>query len=113
MPGSQPSWQHQPCPAWCIREHDEDDIPLDRYHQAEPSRLPVLMSDHPEEPRLSTFAPVELTIRVGRYVDEMVGWVAIEPVELAAPRMVLTAESAHRLAKQVQDQLRQQAAADE
>jgi hypothetical protein len=112
MPGPQPSWQREPCPAWCAREHDEDDIPLDRYHQGEPSLLPVLMSDHPEEPRTDTFAPVDLTIRVGRYVDEIVDWVTIEPVTPAA-RMVLTTESAHRLAQRIQEQLGQHEAAEE
>lgn len=113
MPGPQPSWQREPCPPWCIREHDEDDIPLDRYHQGEPSLLPVLMSDHPEEPRGDTFAPVDLTIRVGRYVTEVVDWVAIEPVALSVARMVLTAESAERLAQLIRDRLSKPEVTDE
>jgi hypothetical protein len=112
MPGPQPSWQREPCPAWCVREHDEDDIPLDRYHQSEPSVLPVLASERPEEPHGNRFAPVDLTIRIGRYVGEVVDWVAIEPIALSAPRVVLTAESAHRLAQRVEEQL-ERAVADE
>lgn len=93
----QPPWQREPCPSWCVREHAEDDIALDRYHQGEPSSVTVLMSTGPEEPRGATFAPVELTLRLARYVDEVVEWVAIEPVRPFEPRMVLTAESARRL----------------
>jgi hypothetical protein len=101
MPRPQPSWQREPCPPWCIREHDEHDIPLDRYHQGEPSVLPVLISTGPEEPRVATFEPVDLTLRVGRYAGEVVDWVAIEPVDLTVPRMVLAAESADRLAQRL------------
>lgn len=110
MSSPEPSWQREPCPPWCVREHDEDDIPLDRYHQSAPSLLPILMSGYPEEPRSSTFVPAELTVRVGRYSTEVVEWVAIEPVALSAPRLVLTAESAYRLAQQVKEQLEDAAA---
>lgn len=101
MPGPQPSWQQEPCPPWCVREHDEDDIALDRYHQGEPSVLPVLISTGPEEPRSATFESVDLTIRVGRYAGDLSDWVAIEPVQLTAPRMVLAAESADRLVQRL------------
>jgi len=102
MPGPQPSWQHEPCPSWCVREHDEDDLALDRYHQGEPSTLSVTMSTKPEEPREGTFTAVDLMIRVGRYAGESVDWVAIEP---AMPRMTLTAGSARRLAQRLTAQL--------
>jgi len=108
MPGPQPSWQVEPCPPWCVREHDEDDIALDRYHQGEPSRLQVSMSTTPEEPREATFATVALTLRTGRYVGESVDWIAIEPV---APRMTLTAESARRLGQRLAQQLAQHSSA--
>lgn len=105
MPGPQPSWQREPCPPWCIREHGEDDIALDRYHQGEPVPVPAVLSADPAEPRAATFTAVDLTLRTGQYVGEVVDWVAIEPAAQAAPRIVLTAESAHRLARRVAELL--------
>ena len=102
MPGPQPSWQAEPCPPWCDREHDEDDIALDHYHQGEATTLPVLMSTAPEEPRAATFAPVDLVIRVGQYAGEGVDWIAIESTRT---RMTLTVDSARRLAERLTEQL--------
>lgn len=107
-----PTWQREPCPRWCIRDHDKDDIALDRYHQGSATTIPVLMSIEPEEPRSATYVPVDLAIRVGRYAGELIDWVAIEPVK-PAPRLVLTAESAERLAQQVTAQLAEHAALDQ
>jgi hypothetical protein len=67
--------------------------------------VPVLSSTHPEEPRGSTFRAADLTIRVGRFDGEPIDWVAIEPVEPTAPRLVLTTESAGRLAQRVSEEL--------
>ncbi|WP_017933027.1 DUF6907 domain-containing protein [Nocardioides sp. Iso805N] len=108
-----PTWQREPCPRWCIRDHDEDDIALDRYHQGSATTVPVLMSTDSEEPRSATYVPVDLAIRVGRYAGELIDWVAIEPVRLTAPRLVLTAESAARLAEQVTAQLAEHVALDQ
>lgn len=102
MPGPQPSWQAEPCPPWCIREHAEHDIALDRYHQGEATTLSILMSADPREPREDTFAPADVMIRIGRYAGESADWVAIET---AAPRMTLTAESARRLTRHIAEQL--------
>lgn len=104
MPGPQPSWQDEPCPPWCIREHVEDDLVLDRYHQGEASTLSVMMSTDPGEPRAATFEAAELMIRVGRFDGERTSWVAIEPV---SPRMTLTAESARRLSQRIAAHLAQ------
>ncbi|MEX0428453.1 hypothetical protein AB3X52_12550 [Nocardioides sp. DS6] len=110
MPGLQPSWQREPCPLWCIREHGEDDIALDRYHQGPPASLSVAMSTRPDEPHHNNFETVDLTLRVGRFSGEIVDWVAIEPIELTVPRIVLTAESASRLAQRVKEMLAHHAA---
>lgn len=101
MPGPQPSWQREPCPRWCVREHRESDLPLDRYHQGTPWAIPVAMSTDPAEPRTTTFATVEVSVHAGRYVGELVDWVAIEPLGPEPQRLVLTAESAQRLARQI------------
>lgn len=102
MPGTPPSWQAEPCPTWCIREHAEDDVALDRYHQGEATTLPILMSTAPDEPHQETFAPVDVMVRIGRYAGEATDWVAIEPV---VPRMTLTVESARRLTQHITEQL--------
>lgn len=28
------AWQDSPCPSWCVREHNDDDHPDDRYHDS-------------------------------------------------------------------------------
>jgi hypothetical protein len=102
MPGPRPSWQAEPCPPWCDREHDESDIALDRYHQGEPHTISVLASTTPEEPRQDTFSPADLVIRTGRYIDESADWIAIDSTQT---RMILTVDSALRLAERLTEHL--------
>ena len=104
MPGPQPSWQPEPCPPWCVREHEESDLPLDRYHQAEPALLPVLVSTDPAEPRDATLTAADLTLRLGAYAAEPVSWIAIEPVADGA-RLVLSTDSARELARRITELL--------
>jgi len=102
MPGPRPSWQAEPCPPWCDREHDENDIELDRYHQGEPRTMSVLTSTNPQEPRQATFSPADLVIRTGRYVGEGVDWIAIDSTRT---RIILTVDSARRLAERLTEHL--------
>lgn len=108
--GARPSWQRAPCPGWCARTHHEDDHVEDRYHQSEPSFVPVLVATQPTVPVTESLQPVDLVVRIGQYVDELVEWVAIEPIDLPQPRMVVTLESAHTLARALAEQLERHAA---
>lgn len=100
-----PSWQREPCPGWCARTHHEDDHVEDRYHQSEPSYVPVLAAREPTVPITDSLEAVDLVVRTGQYVGELVEWVAIEPLDLPQPRLVLSLESAHSLARALADQL--------
>jgi hypothetical protein len=113
MSAARPTWQREPCPPWCVRDHDEDDIPLDRYHQASPSVVPVLASSDPETMATGSLVSIDLTIRIGRHAGDVLDWIAIEPLPTTAPRLVLTAESAARLADEISDQLAQHTALDQ
>jgi len=108
-----PTWLTEACPSWCAREHEEDDHPEDRYHQSEPSIAPVIASGQVTVPVTSSLETVDLLVRIGRYVGETTEWMAIEPLELVQPRLLLTVESARHLARHVVDQLARHDAAEE
>lgn len=92
-----PSWLAEHCPPWCVREHQEDDHVEDRYHQDEPGLYPVIGGRADTVPITSSLAALELVVRRGRHVGESVTWIAVEAVDGAGPRLLLTLESAHLL----------------
>ncbi|HEY0890818.1 MAG TPA: hypothetical protein VGE38_14525 [Nocardioides sp.] len=100
------SWLREHCPAWCARAHEESDHPEDRYHQSEPCSFPILASVPPTVPIASSLQAVDMVVRVCRYPGELVEWIAVEAAEQRAPRLVLTTESARRLAECLAAQLR-------
>ncbi|MFT4286364.1 DUF6907 domain-containing protein [Nocardioides sp.] len=100
-----PSWLTEACPAWCAREHREADHPEDRYHQSEPAIVPVIASLAPLVPVPASFEPADLVVRRCRYVADAVEWLAVETLEAAHLRLVLTLESARRLVRAVADQV--------
>lgn len=101
-PRPRPSWQYESCPGWCIREHDEDDIVLDRYHQAEPRTVQLELSSHPAEARSETFHRVDAMVRVCLFVGEPEPRVFVEPGDSRTGQMVLTVASALRLVAMIQ-----------
>lgn len=84
---------------------EEDDHPEDRYHQCEPSYVSTLAAVERTVPVLDSLAATDMLVRLGLYVDDQVGWVAIEATEEPEPRLVLTLQSARLLARSLQDQL--------
>ena len=99
------SWSRERCPAWCAREHDERDHPEDRYHQSEPTYVPVLASRAPSVPATASLEALDLIVRVCRYDGDIVTWVAIEAADHPEPRLVLSLESARLLLHDLEEQL--------
>jgi hypothetical protein len=95
----------EPCPAWCTRLHEEDDHLEDRYHQSDPSFVPVVASAGPAVPITDSLTSIDLVVRLCRYVGDVLAWIAVEPLELPQPRMVLTVESARLLTDRLRDQV--------
>jgi hypothetical protein len=100
-----PTWLTEPCPPWCARDHREQDHPEDRYHQSAASIAPVIASTLPTVPLTASLEPIDLVVRIGRYVGDLAEWVAIEPLELVQPRLVLTVESTRQLVRHIDEQL--------
>ncbi len=102
---SSPTWLDEPCPPWCVRDHEEDDHPEDRYHQSEPSLFAAIAGSGDQVPMTASLAPLTLGIHLGRHVGETRAWVVIESLETRHPRMVLTEEAAVALQQQLEHQL--------
>ena len=62
---ARPPWSKQPCPPWCTREHAADDHPEDRYHQSEPSILPVVAGAGDAVPVTTSLRALTLAVRLG------------------------------------------------
>lgn len=99
------SWARETCPAWCTRAHDDTDHPEDRYHQSEPSFVPVIASARLAVPLTSSLEAVEMLVHVGRYDGDVVEWLAIEALDQPEPRLVLTLESARLLVQRLVEQI--------
>ncbi|WP_244931802.1 hypothetical protein [Nocardioides sp. W7] len=100
-----PSWLVEPCPPWCVREHREDDHPEDRYHQSQASHLPVVAGSTDTIPMTDSLEAVDVVVRRGRHLGEVVEWLAIESDDLRSLRLLLTVESATALTSALADQL--------
>lgn len=98
MPTSKPTWLTQECPSWCTKEHDEDDSTEDRYHRSEPTHVAAVVADTDTVPITLSLTGLDLSVRRGRYAEDGIDWVIIEPLEHREPRLALTTESATRLA---------------
>ena len=91
-----PSWLAEGCPAWCTREHHEDDHPEDRRHQSDGTLIAVHES--------TTAIPVgsARSVEVAAYLDQPVAegtcWLRVESLDSPRMRLALTAESARSLA---------------
>ena len=100
-----PTWLTEECPAWCTREHREQDHAEDRYHRSEASIVPGVLAVRPTVPLTDSLEGLDLVTWLGRYVGTTVDWLAIEPIERREPRLVMTVETAHRLVRCVSEQL--------
>lgn len=102
---ARPPWLDEPCPPWCTRAHAADDHPEDRYHQSEPSIVPVVAGAADAVPVTTSLRPMTLAVRLGRYVGDDRTWLVIEPLEDVQPRMVLAADGARALLQALGGQL--------
>lgn len=100
-----PSWLTAPCPAWCVRQHAEDDHPEDRYHQSEPAIVPAVVGTGDAVPVTTTLRAETLVVRTGQYADDARVWLTVEPLEGRRPHVVLTPGSARSLVRALQEQL--------
>ncbi|MFI5430064.1 DUF6907 domain-containing protein [Aeromicrobium sp. UC242_57] len=94
------NWQTEPCPAWCVRTHQDDDHPDDRYHDSEPTEIPAVFAERDRDagPGQWTLDAGELTIITSRHVDttETITFVGRE--DRLGHALTLTPDSAARLA---------------
>lgn len=91
-----PSWQHEPCPPWCVVEHREEDLPDDRVHDSKGACLTVSTPD-PSTP--SQTRPLELTLVRYRHLDEHEDWLHLTIGEGEHPGLTLSPEGARALSR--------------
>jgi hypothetical protein len=104
-----PSWLLEPCPAWCTREHEEDDHPEDRYHASEATCLPAIGATADTVPAAASADAFDLIVHIRRQLDDPTDWVTIEPAQTRLPRLTLTRESTLWLVRALDEQLRRDA----
>lgn len=102
---ARPAWPGEPCPPWCTREHTAGDHPEDRYHQSEPSILPVVAGSGDTVPVTASLRPLTLAVRLGRHSGDDRTWLVVEALEEPRPRIVLTADAARLLLGALVEQL--------
>src|SRR4051812_3821563 len=99
MPPTSQQGQDEPpaCPPWCRRDHHSGDPAEDRLHQSDPAFVAVVHGD----PR---FAPDEgvrpdaVVLRLAQRHDSAAVWLEAASEEGSALRLLLSVESARRLA---------------
>lgn len=101
----QPEWPAEPCPGWCVREHDRLDHPDDRYHQSEASLVSGEAATRFTIPLTASLEELDLVVWVGRYAGECDDWLVIEPTEQPEPRLLITLETARGLLDQLSEQV--------
>ena len=101
MMAPRPTWLTETCPSWCVREHHEQDFPDDRYHRSEPSTFPAIVVTGPGVHLTDLMHGLDIVVWVGRYVDELVDWMVIEPAEYRDPHLIITVDSSALLLDQI------------
>jgi hypothetical protein len=85
------------CPHWCRRDHRAGDRPDDLLHQSDPAFVAVIHGD-------SLFGPDDdarpdgVVLRLAQRVDSTTVWLEAASEEGRSLRLLVTAESARRLA---------------
>lgn len=97
---SRATWQAEPCPPWCVREHHDDDHPDDRYHDSEATLIPAVVAerDLPGGPGRYTRETTELAIVTSRHDDSPDLITFIGRGDRADQQLIMTPESAAHLA---------------
>ena len=94
---SRPSWQVDPCPAWCAGGHRESDHPDDRQHRSASIAVPVVVRRTTlESARLvRTAEAAEFEVGLSRADGESDTWLYLG--EGPGASIEVSAESARRL----------------
>ena len=94
---SRPSWQHEPCPAWCVALHAEADLPADRVHDSAGRYTPAVLGGPLEGEQTAT----ELLILMSRRSGDAGDWVFLGQPERGGHHLSLSRESAVRVAHEI------------
>ena len=91
------------CPHWCRRDHHPDDHVDDRLHQSGPAFVAVVRGG----PRLGEGHPRadDVVLRLAQQVGSTTVWLEASSEEGRSLHLLLTAESAGRLAAAIADLL--------
>lgn len=85
------------CPAWCRRTHDARLHPDDQHHQSAVRRVAVV-TGHPTLEAADLAVPCSVVGRLVRRTDSEQTWVELLSEEGREIRVIVTLESASRLA---------------
>ncbi len=92
------------CPPWCRRDHGPDDPPDDLLHQSRPAFVPVTHGD----PRFAPYDdawPDRVVLRLAQRVGSSAVWLEASSEEGRSLHLLVTVESAGRLADALADLL--------
>ena len=92
-----PSWQDEPCPAWCIVEHEEDDPPADRIHDSAGRYVPVTTGEPIGQDPAAGAVLLVMSRRCGDFQD----WVFVGEPDHRERHLTLSRESAVRVAHEL------------
>jgi hypothetical protein len=85
------------CPPWCRRDHHPDDRPDDLLHQSDPEFVAVIHGDPLFGPDHEAW-PDSVVLRLAQRVDSTTVWLEATSEEGRSLRLLVTADSARRLA---------------
>jgi hypothetical protein len=88
-----------------VREHRESELAEDRYHFSEATLVPAIVVTEDGAPLTKYLHGTDMVVWLGRYVDDSLDWIVIEPAERSTPSLILTAESARLLARAIEQQV--------
>ena len=92
------------CPHWCRRDHHPDDQPDDRLHQSGPAFVAVIHGD----PRFAADDDAwteTVVLRLAQRIGTTAVWLEASSEEGRSLHLLVTAESARRLASAMTDLL--------
>lgn len=99
-----PSWLDEACPAWCAREHHEDDHPEDRQHRSRGIEVAGVVADRDRVTMRQVARGTELVVQRSQHLGGAESWVAISDAEARDPSLEVSAETAERLGSVLLDQ---------
>ncbi|MFS3129375.1 DUF6907 domain-containing protein [Nocardioides sp. Bht2] len=89
-----PSWQHDPCPDWCVITHHENDLVEDRFHDATSVSVPVVLAG---SSALEEVDNSDLFLALFRRVGSDDDWLHISAPEADHGGFTVSLTSARRL----------------